>query len=67
MAATTIATTIDVRAGGNYSLNSHESRGMKMKTGYVTFDGGDYVAGGISWSPPGLPALAFITFNNVDG
>ena len=67
MAEATITNVIDVRAEGNYSLNSHEARGMKLKTGYVTFDGGDYAAGGIAFTVTGLPNLRFIQFESTGG
>ncbi len=55
------------RQGADYSLNAAMADGQKHQVGTLTFNGGDYVSGGIAWTPKGIPNLAFISFTNGAG
>ena len=67
VAAATITGVPAVRQGADYSLNMAMADGQKHQVGTLTFDGGDYAAGGIEWTPKGIPNLAFISLTNGDG
>jgi hypothetical protein len=41
----------------NYSIPTLISRNVIIKPGCLTFDGGDYATGGISWEPEGMDYL----------
>ena len=49
MATATIANTKVTGVGNQHSVMGHINRDTRMEVGYLTFDGGDYVTGGIAW------------------